>query len=129
MKVAVTYENGEVFQHFGHSEAFKLYEVEGGEVKSSEVVPTNGSGHGALAGFLRERGVEVLICGGIGAGAQNALAEAGIKLYGGKTNKRSTLKIKSVNTEKSERVMIYKIGCSFYVLKELILKFKERKRG
>ena len=74
MKVAVTYENGEVFQHFGHSEAFKLYEVEGGEVKSSEVVPTNGSGHGALAGFLRERGVEVLICGGIGAGAQNALA-------------------------------------------------------
>ena len=67
MKVAVTYENGEVFQHFGHSEAFKLYEVEGGEVKSSEVVPTNGSGHGALAGFLRERGVEVLICGGIGA--------------------------------------------------------------
>ena len=65
MKVAVTYENGEVFQHFGHSEAFKLYEVEGGEVKSSEVVPTNGSGHGALAGFLRERGVEVLICGGI----------------------------------------------------------------
>lgn len=55
MKVAVTYENGEVFQHFGHSEAFKLYEVEGGEVKSSEVVPTNGSGHGALAGFLRER--------------------------------------------------------------------------
>lgn len=75
MKVAVTYENGEVFQHFGHSEAFKLYEVEGGEVKSSEVVPTNGSGHGALAGFLRERGVEVLICGGIGAGAQNALAE------------------------------------------------------
>ena len=83
MKVAVTYENGEVFQHFGHSEAFKLYEVEGGEVKSSEVVPTNGSGHGALAGFLRERGVEVLICGGIGAGAQNALAEAGIKLYGG----------------------------------------------
>lgn len=107
MKVAVTYENGEVFQHFGHSEAFKLYEVEGGEVKSSEVVPTNGSGHGALAGFLRERGVEVL----------------------NKTNKRSTLKIKSVNTEKSERVMIYKIGCSFYVLKELILKFKERKRG
>ena len=52
-------------------------------MKSSEVVPTNGSGHGALAGFLRERGVEVLICGGIGAGAQNALAEAGIKLYGG----------------------------------------------
>lgn len=62
MKVAVTYENGEVFQHFGHSEAFKLYEVEGGEVKSSEVVPTNGSGHGALAGFLRERGSACYFC-------------------------------------------------------------------
>lgn len=83
MKVAVTYENGEIFQHFGHSEAFKLYEVEGNEVKASEVVNTNGSGHGALAGFLQERNVEVLICGGIGAGAQNALAQAGIKLYGG----------------------------------------------
>ena len=83
MKVAVTYENGEVFQHFGHSEAFKLYEVEGGEVKSSEVVPTNGSGHGALAGFLKAQNIDTLICGGIGGGAKMALAESGITLYGG----------------------------------------------
>ena len=83
MKIAVTYENGQVFQHFGHTEQFKLYEVEDGQVRASQVVDTNGSGHGALAGFLKERGVEALICGGIGGGARNALAQAGIRLYPG----------------------------------------------
>lgn len=83
MKIAVTYENGEVFQHFGHTEQFKVYDVEDGKIISSEVVDTNGNGHGALAGFLREYQVEVLICGGIGGGARNALAEAGIQLYPG----------------------------------------------
>lgn len=83
MKIAVTYENGQVFQHFGHTEQFKVYEVENGQISETKVVDTNGSGHGALAGILQELGVEVLICGGIGAGAQQALAEAGIQLYGG----------------------------------------------
>ena len=83
MKIAVTYDNGQVFQHFGHTEAFKIYEVRDGAVKNSEVVDTMGSGHGALAGFLKDRGVDTLICGGIGGGAQTALAQAGIKLYGG----------------------------------------------
>ena len=82
MKLAVTYENGQIFQHFGHTEQFKIYEVADGKIVSEEVVDTNGSGHGALAGFLMKHGVEALICGGIG-GAQMALAEAGIKLYGG----------------------------------------------
>ena len=83
MKIAVTYENGQVFQHFGHTEQFKLYEVEDGRVVSSQVVDTNGSGHGALAGFLQQAGVSALICGGIGGGARTALAEAGIVLYPG----------------------------------------------
>lgn len=83
MIIAVTYENGEVFQHFGHTEAFKLYQVENNQVVSSKVVDTNGSGHGALAGFLSEHQVDVLICGGIGGGARNALVEAGIQLFGG----------------------------------------------
>lgn len=83
MKIAVTYENGQIFQHFGHTEQFKVYEAEEGKILSSEVVDTNGSGHGALAGVLAGLGAEVLICGGIGGGAQAALAEAGIKLYGG----------------------------------------------
>ncbi|MBP3310986.1 MAG: NifB/NifX family molybdenum-iron cluster-binding protein [Butyricicoccus sp.] len=83
MKVAVTYENGQVFQHFGHSEQFKVYDVENGTVVKSEVIGTNGSGHGALATLLDAQGVDVLICGGIGGGAQMALKEAGIELFGG----------------------------------------------
>ena len=83
MRIAVTYENGEVFQHFGHSGQFKLYDVEEGRITGEQVVDTNGSGHGALAGFLQAAKVDVLICGGIGMGAQMALADAGIKLYAG----------------------------------------------
>lgn len=83
MKIATTYENGSIFQHFGHSANFKIYEIEDGNIVSSNIVPVEGSGHGALSGFLKTQGVEILICGGIGGGAKTALAEAGIKLYGG----------------------------------------------
>ena len=83
MRIAVTYENGQIFQHFGHTAQFKIYDVANGEIVRAEVVDTNGSGHGALACFLMQLGVDALICGGIGGGAQMALAEAGIKLYGG----------------------------------------------
>lgn len=83
MKIAVTYENGEIFQHFGHTEQFKVYDVEDGKISGAQIVDTNGSGHGALAGFLKDLGVDVLICGGIGGGARNALAEAGIELFPG----------------------------------------------
>lgn len=83
MKIAVTHENGQIFQHFGHTEQFKLYEVENGAVVSSRVIDTNGQGHGALASVLKTLGADALICGGIGGGAQMALAEAGIKLFGG----------------------------------------------
>ena len=83
MRIAVTYENGEVFQHFGHSEHFKLYDVTDGKVVSAQVADTNGQGHGALAGFLKQCGADALICGGIGMGARSALEEAGIRLYAG----------------------------------------------
>ena len=85
MKIAVTYENGNIFQHFGHTECFKLYDVEDGKIVASEVLDTNGTGHGALAILLGEHQVDALICGGIGGGAQMALSDAGIKLYGGVT--------------------------------------------
>lgn len=87
MKIAVAYENGEIFQHFGHTEQFKLYTIESGKITQEQVVSTNGSGHGALAGFLQNANVDTLICGGIGAGAQTALHDAGIKLYGGVSGK------------------------------------------
>ena len=83
MKIAVTYENGEIFGHFGHTKQFKVYETENGKILSSKVVDTNGSGHGALAGMLSALNIDVLICGGIGGGAQMALSNAGIKLFGG----------------------------------------------
>ena len=83
LKIAVTYDNGQVFQHFGHCENFKIYTVEDGSVQNAVVVSAIGSGHGALAGFLKNLGVDALICGGIGGGARTALAEAGIELYPG----------------------------------------------
>ena len=83
MKIAVTHENGQIFQHFGHTEQFKIYTVEDGRITDSTVVNTNGQGHGALASVLRSLGADILICGGIGGGAQMALANAGIKLFGG----------------------------------------------
>lgn len=83
MRVAVTYENGQIFQHFGHTQAFKIYDIADGKILSSEVVDTNGSGHGALAGVLNALNADILICGGIGGGAQSALNAAGIRLFGG----------------------------------------------
>lgn len=85
MRIAVTYENGQIFQHFGKTEQFKLYDTADGKVINAQVVGTNGAGHGALAGFLKNAQADVLICGGIGGGAQMALREAGITLYGGNT--------------------------------------------
>lgn len=83
MKIAVTYEDGMVYQHFGHTAAFKIYEVQEGKVVDAHVEQTNGSGHGALASMLAQMGVQMLICGGIGGGARAALNEAGIVIFGG----------------------------------------------
>ena len=83
MRIAVTYEKGQVFQHFGHTERFKVYDIKDGEIALATVVNTDGSGHGALADLLRKGNIDTLICGGIGAGAQSALKKAGINFYGG----------------------------------------------
>ena len=83
MKIAVPYENGQVFQHFGQTACFKVYDVEDGKVVTSAALGTNGDGHGALAGFLQKQAVDTLICGGIGGGAKDMLTKAGITFYGG----------------------------------------------
>ena len=83
MKIAVTYQDGDIFQHFGHTEFFKIYDIENTDIVKTEIVSTNGSGHGALAQFLHEHSVDTLICGGIGGGAINALTQAGITVYAG----------------------------------------------
>ena len=83
MKIAVTYDNGNVFQHFGRTEQFKVYEVEDGKIVSSEIMGTDGVGHEALAFLLADRAIDALICGGMGQGAQDALKEAGIEVCAG----------------------------------------------
>jgi predicted Fe-Mo cluster-binding NifX family protein len=83
MRIAVTYENGEIFQHFGHTRQFKVYDVKENQILCAQIIDTAGSGHGALAGVLTSLNADVLICGGIGGGAQMALASAGIRLFGG----------------------------------------------
>lgn len=83
MKIAVTYDSGNVFQHFGRTEQFKIYDVEDGKVLSSQVIGNDGLGHGALAGLLENNAIDVLICGGLGGGAMNALTSAGIQVVAG----------------------------------------------
>lgn len=83
MKIAVTYDNGSIFQHFGHTEFFKIYDIENGEIICTEIVSSMGSGHGQLAGVLSMMNVDALICGGIGGGAKAALADEGIMFYSG----------------------------------------------
>lgn len=83
IKIAVPYDNGTIFQHFGHTSEFKFYDIKDNKVISSEIVPTNGSGHGALSAFLGNHKIKKLICGGIGAGAKTALGEKQIEIFGG----------------------------------------------
>ena len=83
MKIAVTYLNGQIFQHFGHTETFKVYEIEDNKIVNTTIIGSNGQGHGALATLLASHAIDVLICGGIGGGAQMALKSAGIQLFGG----------------------------------------------
>ena len=85
MRIAVPYEDGQVFQHFGHTSQVKLYDIEDERIAREQIAGIGSRGHGALAGFLGEQKVDILICGGIGGGAQNALAQAYISLYGGVT--------------------------------------------
>lgn len=87
MKIAITYENGEVFQHFGHTEQIKVYEIENGNIKSENILDTSASGHEKLVEFLTNNNIQALICGGIGEGAKNALISANIQLFGGVSGK------------------------------------------
>ena len=83
MRIAIPYENGQIFQHFGHTQQFKVYEIENGKIVSSRVVDNGGNGHEALTVYLKNMGVTKLICGGVGGGAINALGMMGIEVYPG----------------------------------------------
>ncbi|MBR4893290.1 MAG: NifB/NifX family molybdenum-iron cluster-binding protein [Clostridia bacterium] len=85
MRIAVTFKDNQIFNHFGHTQYFKIYDVENNFITNSFILPTDGAGHGALKDFLKMNNVDIVICGGIGSGAQNALKEAGITFFGGVT--------------------------------------------
>lgn len=86
MRIAVPYYSGYVFQHFGRSTEFKIYEVdEKGQITASRVVETDGKTHGMLAQWLADQGVDTVLCGGIGQGMQENLTSRGISYYGGVT--------------------------------------------
>lgn len=103
MRVAVTYCDGMIFQHFGRTEEFKIYDIVDGVIKESKVIGTNGQGHGALASFLSSLGVDTLICGGIGGGAQMAISSMGIELYGGISGEADEA-VKALLDEKIQRI-------------------------
>jgi len=83
MKIAVTCENDPVFQHFGHTPGFAIFETADNQIINESRLSSGDSGHGALATLLAAEKVQLLICGGIGGGAINALTNAGIQVKGG----------------------------------------------
>ncbi|MCD7779896.1 MAG: hypothetical protein LUH05_04410 [Candidatus Gastranaerophilales bacterium] len=111
MKIAVTYDNGEVFQHFGHTEEFKVYEVENNKIINIEIVSSNELGHSALAYLLEENKINVLICGGIGGCAIGALKEYGIELYAGITGSADNAVNNYIN---GKLVQVSEANCSHH---------------
>ena len=83
MRIAIPYYEGLIFQHFGHAKQFKVYEIEQHQILMEMIVEPEGTGHQAVADFLRSIDVRAVICGNIGEGAMNALSDAGILFYGG----------------------------------------------
>lgn len=83
MRIAATYDNGNIFQHFGRTEFFKIYDLIDDKITGMQILASDGAGHGALAGLLADNKVDVLICGGLGSGALNALTQAGIEVIAG----------------------------------------------
>jgi len=83
MKIAVTTQGDQIFQHFGQCQNFTVYAVENGVIVEKAMIDASRNGHAALAGFLKDAGVNILFCGGIGDGAKQMLASAGIELISG----------------------------------------------
>lgn len=83
MKIALTTQDDQIFEHFGKCTTFTVFEVENGKIQGKTLIDAIGHGHAELAGFLKGAGVDVVICGGIGNGARNMLDFAGIRLVSG----------------------------------------------
>jgi predicted Fe-Mo cluster-binding NifX family protein len=109
MKVAITYENGKVFEHFGQTENFIFYEVKDNKVVSEEIKNTNGLSHAELIGFLKDNKTDVLICGNLGGHAINLLKDNNIDIYAGNSGDTKDLinlfvkkELKKINLDEVE---------------------------
>lgn len=78
MKIAVPTNGTQIFAHFGKCEQFTLFTVEDGKIAGAHILDTSAHGHHLMAGFLKENGADVVICGGIGQGAKDTLDAQGI---------------------------------------------------
>ena len=78
MKLAVSYENGQVSPHFGQSKQFQFYDVADGVATPGQVLDVPGAGHAAVTAFLAQQGAQAVISGFVGGGARQALEQAGI---------------------------------------------------
>lgn len=85
MRIAVPYDNGAIYAHFGKTESFQIFEAENHRVISTEMISAGALGHSALAGVLADANVDVVLCGGIGSGAESALWAENIEIYSGLT--------------------------------------------
>ncbi len=83
MKIAIPFENENIYKHFGHTEKFSFYDVINGEIQNSKKVETNGAKHRAVADFLVSNNIDTVICGDIGHGAKRILESNNIKVYPG----------------------------------------------
>lgn len=100
MRIAVASENGSVFQHFGKSPEFTMYDVETELVQHKEIIPTNGASHGQIADFLVDNGADIVICGGMGSGAKTALRERRIEIVPGVKGEVDDIIVRYLSGEK-----------------------------
>lgn len=81
MKIAVTYDNGKLFRHFGHCENFKFYTVDNGQIVNTELINIEPKGQKHVAEFLGSQEITHLICGGLGGEARETLDNLGIEYF------------------------------------------------
>ena len=83
MRVAITYDDGNVFMHYGKTREFIIFEIENNEIKNEFILPCGEYSHHTLADLLSINNVDVLICGGCGGHAIESLEAKNIKIYNG----------------------------------------------
>ena len=111
MKIAVNYENGEIFQHFGQTKTFKVYTVENGTITGTALVPGAPEGHHALGHQLAAMQVDVVICGRLGIPMLNLLQGAGIKVCGNVTGSADKAVQKYLNGTLVSSTDAHACGC------------------